>query len=437
MKTIFKTSDIKIDNTGESIVTKELQYLIDEAAKVNGKVILKSGKYQTAALFLKSNIEFCIEENAILLGTTNEDLYYDVKTRVAGIEMDWYPGILNCDNAENVIISGKGIINGNGPYWWNKYWGEDQKSGMRQIYDAKGLRFACDYDCKRVRNVVISNSKNIELKDFTSTDSGFWNVHVLYSKDVVIDGIKIDSHGVHSPSTDGIDIDSSSNVIIKNCITNCNDDSICIKSGRDYDGIRVNRPCHDIIVENCTILAGFGVTIGSEVSGGVYNVILRNLKYKGTDCGFRIKSSFPRKGYIKDVLIENLEMINVKYPFHMYLNWNPNYSICTLPNDYKGIIPTHWKTLIASTEGYENTKVENITIRNVKAFNEDNYAGISRAFNIEGYEDVPIENIILEDVMLSCKEYGIINYVKNIQFNNVSVSVSSSRDEKNDDYDNR
>ncbi len=437
MDKVFKTSSFKIDNTGKKVVTTELQSIIDMAGAVNGKVIIEAGIYLTAALFLKSNIKFHLEKNATLLGTTNEELYFDVKTRVAGIEMKWYPGILNCDNQENVIISGNGIINGNGEYWWNKYWGKDTKSGMRGIYDKQGLRWACDYDCKRVRNVIISNSKNILLKDFTSTQSGFWNVHVLYSNNIHIDGIKIESNAQHSPSTDGIDIDSSYNVLIENCTTNCNDDSICIKSGRDYDGIMINRPSHDITIQNCTILAGFGVTIGSEISGGVFNIKIKNLKYHGTDCGFRIKSALPRKGYIKDIEIDGLEMVNVKYLFHIFLNWNPDYSICSIPDDYKGTIPQHWIKLISSTNDYNNTKLSNISIKNVKAYYQEDYCGISRAFNIEGYADQLIENISFENMELSCKEYGIINYVKDINFKNVNISVFSSRNEQNDTYDNR
>ncbi|CCV64961.1 Exo-poly-alpha-D-galacturonosidase [Alteracholeplasma palmae J233] len=427
-----------IDKTGTKDVTKELQELIIKTSQAKGKLILETGVYLTSALYLESDMEFHFEDNATLLGTTDETAYKLEKTRVAGIEMDWYPGILNCKNKENVVISGNGFIDGQGEYFWNKYWGSDTKSGMRKEYDAKGLRWACDYDCLRVRNVVVSNSKNIVLKEFSSKKSGFWNVHVLYSEHIHIDGVKILSSELHSPSTDGIDIDSSSHVLIENCVTSCNDDSICIKSGRDYDGIRVARPSHDIIIRNCEILSGFGVTLGSEVSGGIYNIKIENLKYHGTDCGFRIKSSINRKGYIKDIFINNLEMINVKYLFHIYLNWNPDYSICEIPKDYKGNIKEHWKVLTQKIDpSISNTIVENIYIKNIKATNEPNYKGISRAFHIEGFKDVPIKNLVFENMNLNVAEYGVINYVKELQFKDTQITVSSKADKKNDDYDNR
>lgn len=435
---VFRTSDRNIDATGKTVVTQKLQALIDETAAAKGILLLEKGTYLTSSLFLKSNMEFRFEEGAVLLGTIEEHLYPIMPTRVAGIEMEWYVGILNCDHQSNVTVSGPGTIDGQGEYWWEKYWGKDMTGGMRKLYDARGLRWACDYDCKRVRNVVIMESSDITLKDFTSFRSGFWNVHVCYSSQVHIDGLRITGCGSHSPSTDGIDIDSCHHVLVENCITECNDDSICIKSGRDSDGVSVGRPCHHITVKNCQIHAGFGVTIGSEVSGGVHDILLKDIHYRGTDCGFRIKSSIARKGYIKDVVVDGLHMINVKYLFHLFLNWNPAYSYCQLPQDYTGDIPEHWEKLLCQIpDAIPKTQVTNLTIQNVTASNEDGYDGISRAFHIEGFEDMPIRGLTFKNLSLSCKEFGVISCTEGISFDHVKVSVSGIRDTKNDEYDNR
>lgn len=415
--------------------TNNLQKLIDMA--VNDTLVI-SGTYITGPLFVKSNTTIIFDDNAKLIATTNEEEYKDIETRVAGIEMPWYPAILNIIDATNVCICGNGIIDGNGPYWWNKYWGEDKMGGMRKEYDAKGLRWACDYDCKRPRNLLVSNSSNITLKDITSYCSGFWNVHILYSHDIHIDSIKIETIDIESPSTDGIDIDSSYNVLVENVITNCFDDSICIKSGRDADGLRVGIPSHDIIVRNSIIKKGFGITIGSEVSGGIYNINIENIKYLGTDCGFRIKSQLPRKGYIKDINITNLEMIDVKYLFHLYLNWNASYNMCMIPQDYKGEIKPHWNKLLEEVDSnISNTIIENINISNVKAIISDNYKGISRVFNIEGFKDIPINNMIFSNCDIKAYELGIMNYTTNVKFNNCNISLIDKYDSLNDEYDNR
>lgn len=161
MKQIFRTSDLDVCRDGKTLVTEKLQELIDLAAQARGIALLEKGTYLTAALYLKSHMELQFEEGAVLLGTTDEEQYPVVPTRAAGIEMDWYPGILNCDGQTDVVISGPGMIDGQGEYWWNKYWGEDQKGGMREEYDAKGLRWACDYDCMRVRNLVVMGSDHV------------------------------------------------------------------------------------------------------------------------------------------------------------------------------------------------------------------------------------------------------------------------------------
>ena len=431
---LVRLKDFNVDNSGEVLVTDKIQEILN--SNTGNTIIFDEGKYLVSSLFIKSDTKI-VFENAYLIATTDETKYPVLDTRVAGIEMPWYVGVLNVIDQTNVEISGKGTIDGSGPYWWNKYWGNDMHGGMRAKYDKLGLRFACDYDCRRIRNLVVSNSSNIKISDISSVDSGFWNVHILYSHDVVIDNIKIKSDDYMSPSTDGINIDSSYDVEVKNCTLACNDDSICIKSGRDADGIRANRPSHDVNIHDCTILSGFGITIGSELSGGVYNINISNIKYEGTDCGFRIKSTKTRKGYIKHITISNLEMVNVKYLFHFYLNWNPSYSTCKIPKGYIGEIPAYWNTLCEKVDpSISDTVIEDIDISNVKAYQTSDYKGLARAFNIEGFENQIMSKIKFRNIDATVKEFGIISYA-NVSFENTNINVLSKNNPLNDVYDNR
>lgn len=282
---IFDPKQYGAVGDGRTPDTKAIQAAIDDAAGSGGIVVLEEGRYLTGSLFLGSNMEFHMKKGAVLLGTTEEKEYPIMDTRVAGIEMKWPVGILNINDQKKVKVTGEGKIDGQGPFWWDKYWGQDTKGGMRKIYDAKGLRWCADYDCRRPRNPVVMNSESVELSGFESVRSGFWNVHICYSRNVHVVGLYI--HDNSGPSTDGIDIDSSSHVVVERCRVACNDDSICIKSGRDADGLRVNRVCEDVMIQNCEI---------------------------HTDCGFRMKSARPCGGVIEDVLVENLEMVNVKIP---------------------------------------------------------------------------------------------------------------------------
>lgn len=439
MERILRVKDYGAAGDGMALDTDKIQAAIDEGERLASsgemvQVLLEAGTYLTSSLFLKSNMEFHMEEGAVLLGTTDESQYPVIRTRVAGIEMDWPAAILNINGAEHVKVTGKGTINGQGPYWWNKYWGTDKKGGMRKEYDAKGLRWCADYDCQRVRNMVVMESKDIELNGFQSVRSGFWNIHLCYSKDVKVEGLSIyDNEG---PSTDGIDIDSCSGVTVRHCTVACNDDSICIKSGRDADGLRVNRICENILIEDCEILTGAGVTIGSETSGGAKNIVIRNLNYKNTDCGFRMKSAKTRGGVIEDVLVENLQMVNVKYPFSMCLNWHPAYSYCSLPEGYVGEVKEHWKTLTAEVEKEKGIpKVKNMVIRNISSINEPTYEGPSRAFEIDAFLEKPMENVTFENVHVQAKEFGRIQGVKHFIWKDVDISVDGPNDENNNLYD--
>ena len=158
------TDIITIYKTGSKDVTIELQKFIDES----DTLYIKKGIYKTGPLFLHSNMTFHLDKGAIILATIDETKYKDIYTRVAGIEMNWYPGIINAINVENITIEGEGIISGNGPYWYKKYWGIDTNGGMREYYDKNDIRFLCDYDCKRPRNLLISSSKNVVIKEITS-----------------------------------------------------------------------------------------------------------------------------------------------------------------------------------------------------------------------------------------------------------------------------
>lgn len=433
---ILDTKNIKMPKDGKTLVTNILQKALDEVASNGGVLIISKGIYLTGPLFVKSNTTLIIKEDAVILGTILEDEYSLIPTRVAGVEMDFYPAIINVINSNNVIIRGLGTIDGQGPYWYKKYWGEDMLSGMRKEYDSKNLRWACDYDCLRPRNVLIQNCCNITLSDFTSKDSGFWNVHILYSNNIHVDGIKINSSIASSPSTDGIDIDSSYDVLVENVITHCNDDSICIKSGRDSDGIKKNIPSHHIVIRNCKLYEGFGLTIGSEVSGGIHNIFIENISFIGTDCGFRIKSSSQRKGYIKDIYIKHLNMINVKYLFNIFVNWNPSYSKCELPSNYKDEIKEHYKKLIEPTEG-KNTVISNIDINDVKSTYTNDYQGINRIFNLVGFDDSPLHKFNFENMEINAKEYGVIENVTCMMVSKSKLNYLYEIDSNNNEYDNR
>lgn len=435
---VFQTRDYEICNDGNELVTYELQVLINLVSKSRGKLIINRGKYLVSSVFLKSNMEVEFEEGSELVATIDENEYPIMNTRVAGIEMDWYVAVLNIIECSNVKVYGRGVINGNGQYWWNKYWGKDKCGGMRKEYDAKGLRAFTDYDCMRPRNLLISNSNNINIKGIRSVMSGFWNIHVLYSHSVVINDCTIDAGEFESPSTDGIDIDSSHDVVVSSCNLSCHDDSICIKSGRDGNGYEVGIACHDITIHDCNITQGMGVTIGSEVSGGIHDINVSNINFTGTDCGIRIKSSKARKGYIRDININNISMHNVKYGFNFFLDWNPQYNKLELPTRYEETVPMSWRSLMQEVpSSLSKTRVYNLTFKNITSTYDENCSQCNRLFHMIGYEKVPIHGINFVNVKANCKEYGVIKNVKDIEMINCQIEYEYAYNSEFDEYDNR
>ncbi len=420
---IYKPTEYGASADGKTICTKEIQKAVDDAAKTGECVILDKGIYLTGSVFIKSNVEFRIEEGAELRGIMDEESYPDVWSRVAGVEMKWPAGLLNVINEKNVKITGKGLINGQGEYWWNKYWGKDKKGGMRKNYESKDLRWLVDYDCKRPRNIIIWDSSYVLLENLTIIKSPFWNVHVCYSENINIKGLIIKEN--EGPSTDGIDIDSSRNILVEKCYIECNDDNICIKSGRDADGLRVNRPCENVTIKDCETGLGEGITIGSETSGGVKNIEIWNIRANKTTNGIRLKSAKTRGGVIKDIKIHNINMIDVPNPFIFNLNWNPSYSYCEIPKDYKAPIPEYWKVLstpVSSELGipeFRDIQISNVNVSNSVV-----------AFKVDSFKEKPIKNLEFKNVKIKSIRAGYIKNAKNWKMTDVSLSIEDKEQVK-------
>ena len=414
-RVVFNIKDYGAAGDGITPATAAIQAAVDGAAAVKGMVVVPPGTFLTAPLFLKSGIEFHLSEGAVLLAVTDEEQYPQVWSRVAGIEMEWPAGVLNIIGQTDVTISGQGIIDGQGQVWWHKYWGEDHRGGMRKTYEQQELRWAVDYDCKRPRNLLAMNSRRLTVREITSRRSGFWNLHVCYCEDVLVADVQIrDNEG---PSTDGIDLDSCRRVTVENCTISCNDDNICVKSGRDADGLRVARPCEDITIRNCRLLAGSGLTLGSETSGDIRRVNVEKITFEGTDCGLRIKSARTRGGIVEDIQVRRLKMNRVKTAFSFLLDWNPSYSYCTIPQGWTDEVPAHWEVLLEPVPADMGIP----TVREIVI--EDVAAAADQAFEIEGYERKPINGVSWNRVRIEAREFGRINHVKQFRFTDMEVNI--------------
>ena len=334
----FNVADFGARPDDPALASPAIQKAIDAAAQAGGgKVVFAKGTYLTGALFLKSNVELHLGEGVVLRAVPDDAAYPDIWSRVAGVEMQWPAAVVNVYGRTNVSVTGQGTLDGNGEYWWRKFWGEDRQGGMLKDYVARGLRWAVDYDCQRVRALLIYDSKDVKVSGITIERSGFWSLTMTYSEHVTVDGVIIRANiGGHGPSSDGIDIDSSREVLVQNCDIDANDDDICLKAGRDADGLRVNRPTENVVIRNCITRAGYGMfTIGSETSGGARNVQVSDMRAIGTKLGIHFKSAKIRGGVIENISIRDVTMENVERPLNFEMNWYPAYSLPTLPAELK------------------------------------------------------------------------------------------------------
>ncbi|MDX8339382.1 glycoside hydrolase family 28 protein [Draconibacterium sp. IB214405] len=427
-ETDFNVADYGALADGKTLATEAIQKTIDAASTAGGgRVIFPDGTYLSGALFVKSNVELHIGEGVVIQAIQDNDHFPRLATRIAGIEMEWPAALINVYDEKNVRITGKGTIDGNGKYWWDKFWGDPPRSGgMYPEYIEKGIRWAVDYDCERVRPVVVWESEDVLLKDFTVQRAGFWTVSLTYSTRVHVDGVVVQNNiGGHGPSSDGIDTDSSKDVLVENCDIDCNDDNLCIKAGKDADGLRVNRPAENIVYRNCITRSGHGlITLGSETSGGMRNIEVYGLEAVGTNIGIRFKSAKVRGGLIENIYFHDIKMKDVANPFHFELNWYPEYSYCTIPDNIpEEEIKDRWRVLSQRVEPEELgiPEFRNITLSDIKVVNA------KEAFYANAYPEKPIHNINWNDILIEAEHSGKLTYASNWKMNNVLLKTTTGK----------
>jgi polygalacturonase len=401
----FLANEYGAKGDGATLDTLSIQKAIDAAAAVGGTITLRPGTYLTGSLFLKSGVTLDVPEGVTLVGSEKLDDYPMLPTRIAGIEMTWPAALINVRDQHNVVITGKGTIDGDGPIWWKSYW------DLRAIYEPKGLRWASDYDARRPRLILIQNSSGIQLGGGVMLKrSGFWTVQILYSHDVHVDGVIIrNNEGGKGPSTDGIDIDSSRKVLVEHADIDVNDDALCLKAGRDSDGLRVNRPTEEIVLRDSIVRHGAAaITIGSETSGGFRNIEAYNITaLSGVPSGVLFKSAHTRGGFAQDIRIHDLTLEGVAIPIHITMNWNPSYSYATIPSGVKEI-PPYWVTLATKVPEQQGMPhFHDVHIWNIKA------TGAKSAFNVAAYPDATLDSFHFDHLDIEAATAGSIANTRN------------------------
>ena len=337
----YLITDFGAVTNSQTVNTKAIQSAIDHCAgNGGGVVVVPKGVFMSGALFFKQGVNLLVEKDGVLKGTTNQDDYPQINTRWEGVERVWTSAFLNFDKMTNVQVTGEGMIDGSGDLWMLRggFGRRGRRGGTNSIPALTNAPVSQDFTAipaniytnasgtngfprrGRPRLICFSNCRNVRITNLHLQQQAIWCLHLLYCRNVVVDKLDIRAPQ-YIPSSDGIDVDSSRDVKISRCYISCFDDDISIKSGRDADGLRVNRPSENITISDCTIGSGGGIDIGSEVSGSVRHVLVQRCKFTGTGSAARIKSQPSRGGVIEDITWRDIQINNARQAFDFNLAW--------------------------------------------------------------------------------------------------------------------
>lgn len=301
---VFHLTDFGAVGDGETSNTQAFERAVAAIAAVaadgGGQLNVPPGVWLTAPFNLTSHMTLFLAAGSVILGVQDEPYWPLMPPLPSYGRGREYPGprygsLIHGQHLEDIVITGhNGTIDGQGMIWWKKH-------------KIKKLQYT------RGRLVQFMWCSNVEISDITLRNSPFWTIHPYDCTDVIIRGVTI-LNPVGSPNTDGIDPDSCQNVLIENSYISVGDDCIAIKSGWDQYGIAYGRPSSNILIRNITAHSpvSAGVSIGSEMSGGVSNVTVENLQVWHSKRGIRIKTAPGRGGYVSGLSFKNITLDTVR-----------------------------------------------------------------------------------------------------------------------------
>lgn len=404
---------------GITINTSAIQQAID-ACETGDRVYIPEGVFVTGPIFLKSDMGLYLEEGALLQGSDRLEDYPLYRYRYEGREQlcyaslistadirdseptdPWYEkGIIEdpAKRLKNIVIEGSGIIDAGGA-----------SLGRKEMQDGKGVRG---------RAIAIRNTDGVRLSGVTVRQSPAWCVHPIFCTDVVLENVTIrtkygpDGQPYGLPNGDGLDPDSCKGVRVRHCVIESQDDCIAVKSGKDAWGRLVGIPCEDVVISDCIFRYGFGVAMGSEMSGGVRNVLVKDCVFEDTYSLASIKAPRGRGGCIENITYENLKHTN-RSTEHKDCRW------------FRGAV---YIDQFYSHDEYETDHAMPVdegtaTIRNIVFKNVETSTVAGNAIFFMGLPENKLQNIQLTQVKAHGKTGMIAGNIQGLEMEQVTVTA--------------
>ncbi len=398
---------------GKTDCSEAIARAIAECARAGGgRVVFPAGVFLTGPIRLKSNVNLNVPQGATLKFSRDPKRYLPVVyTRWEGIVCLNYSPLIYADGEENLAVTGGGTLDGQADceHWWpwkarpNCGW----RPGVPTQEDARNALFEMGATDVPVEKRIFGDghylrpnlfgpcrSKNILLEGVTVKDSPMFEVSPLFCSNVTIRNVNIVGHG---PNTDGCDPDSCTGVLIENCTFDTGDDCIAIKAGRNRDGRRMGKPTENVVIRGCRMKEGHGgLTIGSEMSGGVRNVFAEDCRLDSPNLNqaLRFKTNAVRGGAIEHIYFRNIEIGEV--------------SDAVLQIDFQ---------YEEGEKGPERPNVHDIELRNVTC-KKSKYA-----LEVRGFRSAPIRDLRLVDCTFdNIAEPNVIEHVEGLTCANVKIN---------------
>jgi len=402
----FNVLDYGAHRDGSASSTAAFRSAIQACAKAGGgTVFVPAGHYSSGAIELVSNLTLYIDSGAVIRFAANRDEYPMVQSRFEGVETRAPAAMLGGSHLENVTITGRGTLQADNAEWrklmgdaaWRTAWNEmllriERKETIPDEMRRSGeMALRADF----IRPV---ESKNILIEGVHILSSPMWVLHMLYCENVVIRNVVVETYP--GANTDGVDIDSCRHVRISDSYFDTGDDAICLKSGKDADGRRVNRSTEDVAITNCTIHRGHGaVVLGSETSGSIRNVVASNIVAQGTDRGIRIKSTRGRGAVIENIRFDNWVIEDTPNPAIEVTNYYTR-----APEE-----PVSERTPV-----FRNIAISGVTVNRCRT-----------AVSIEGLPEMPVEGLRLSDIVANAHEGLRAFNTKGLELHNVRINAET------------
>tara|TARA_B100001287_G_scaffold231251_1_gene202034 strand:- start:271 stop:1728 length:1458 start_codon:yes stop_codon:yes gene_type:complete len=414
----FPSKTYKLLDYSSEVSSVSIQKVIDLCSEQGGgMVVVPLGIYNDIGkIELKSNVRLHFEDGTrINFSKDKNDFLPMVLTSWEGNDLYNFSSFIHAESQNNIAITGNVLLNGNGSKnnWWD--WKDKSLPVAMRVENHPDIRpkllkqnrdnisveqrkYGIDSKL-RAYFMTLRNCKNIYIKGLTLMNSPMWNIHPLMSENIIIDSVTIISPN-NSPNTDGINPESSKNILIQNSVISVGDDCIAIKSGRNNDGRKRNKPSENIYIRNCIFANGHGgIVIGSELSGGVRNIIIENCKMNSPNLlrALRVKSNEYRGAYVKNIVMRDVQIDTIGGP------------IVGINMDYKS-----YDTEKTKDKFY--TSCDDILVENIQC----NFA--NQGWLINGSSANLIKDIKFKNWEIASVRYGIHHKnVKSLKLENVNI----------------